>query len=116
METTFIIKKAQPEHLNDIMEIENHCFAEDSFSRKQMAYLMSKAQGVFYIVCSHQKVVAYISLVSRSNTSNLRIYSVAVHPLARGNGFGQILIEKSIEYASILGCKSITLEDRKSVV
>ncbi len=110
MNTGYTIEKADLSRLGRIMEIENACFAEDSFSRRQMAYLISKAKGIFYVICRNNTVAAYISLISRSGSPNLRIYSVAVHPDERGAGLGQALIEKSTEYALSNELKSITLE------
>lgn len=118
METEFVITPALPEHLNGIMEIETLCFAEEAFSRRQMAYLISKAKGAFYVICSKlqhascntPQVVSYISLVSRSNASNLRIYSLAVHPCAREHHLATALLNKSVEYALSHNLRSITLE------
>lgn len=105
-----LIEQADLSHLGEIMEIENACFGPDSFSRRQMAYLISKAKGAFFVIREAGKVLAYISLVHRANASNLRIYSVAVHPSARGRGLAQALIHKSVEYAYATGLRSITLE------
>ncbi|MEG0518823.1 MAG: ribosomal protein S18-alanine N-acetyltransferase [Bacteroidales bacterium] len=110
MEREFVLAPAMPEHLTGIMEIETLCFAEEAFSRRQMAYLLSKAKGEFYVICHNQQVAAYISMVSRSNASNLRIYSIAVHPGARGHHLATALLDKSVEYARSHQLYSITLE------
>lgn len=110
MEREFVLTPAMPEHLNGIMEIETLCFAEEAFSRRQMAYLLSKAKGAFYVICRNQQVAAYISMVSRSNASNLRIYSIAVHPGSRGHHLATVLLDKSVEYALSHHLCSITLE------
>ncbi|MEG0890523.1 MAG: ribosomal protein S18-alanine N-acetyltransferase [Bacteroidales bacterium] len=110
MNTEFIVEKGRPEHLDAIMEIENACFAEDSFSRRQISYLISKAQGSCYVICKNKNVVAYVSFVYRSNASNLRMYSLAVHPLARRLNLGQMLMDTSIGYAVEHNYKSVTLE------
>ena len=110
MEPAIIIERANISHLGGIMEIENACFGPDSFSRRQMAYLLTRAKGVFYIICRNDKVAAYTSLVYRSNASNLRIYSIAVHPSERGKHLAQALMEKSIAFAGEKQLTSLTLE------
>jgi [ribosomal protein S18]-alanine N-acetyltransferase len=110
MEREFVLTPALPEHLAGIMEIENLCFAEEAFSRHQMAYLLLKAKGAFYVICRNQQIVAYICMISRSNASNLRIYSIAVHPGARGHHLATALLDKSVEYALSHQLSSITLE------
>lgn len=105
-----LIERGNISHLDGIMEIETTCFGPDSFSRRQMAYLLTRAKGIFYIIRRNEKVAAYISLVYRANASNLRIYSIAVHPSARGRHFARTLLEKSAGYAGERGLSSLTLE------
>lgn len=54
--------------------------------------------------------MAYISVVTNARTRNARIYSLAVHPEARGKQYGRILLEKSIEFARRKQLKAIHLE------
>lgn len=110
MEPDFVIERGNISHLDDIMEIENTCFGPDSFSRRQMAYLLTRAKGIFYIIRRKEKVAAYISLVYRSNASNLRIYSIAVHPSERGRHLAQALMDQSAAYAGEMQLSSLTLE------
>lgn len=110
MEPDVVIERGTLSHLDGIMEIENTCFGPDSFSRRQMAYLLTRAKGIFYIIRRREKVAAYISLVYRSNASNLRIYSIAVHPSERGRHFAQALMDKSAGYAGEMNLNSLTLE------
>ena len=55
-------------------------------------------------------MIAYSSLISNARTHNLRIYSIAVHPDARGRKLGQLLMEKAIGFARSYQLKKITLE------
>src|SRR5574344_359784 len=104
------VKKATSTDLDAVVAIENDCFADDRFSRRQLGYLITKAQGACFIISQNNSVKAYISVIYKNNTSNLRIYSIAVLPEARGRGFGQMLIDKSKTLAREQHCSKITLE------
>lgn len=104
------VKKATSTDLDAVVAIENDCFADDRFSRRQLGYLITKAQGACFIISQNNSVKAYISVIYKKNTSNLRIYSIAVLPEARGRGFGQMLIDKSKTFAREQHCSKITLE------
>lgn len=106
------IRKATLSDLNKILEIENICFENERFSRKQFIHLISKSKGIFFIAESNSSIVGYISLLQRSNAKNLRIYSIAVHPEARGQQIGQKFIEISKNIAKMEGLQYISLEVR----
>lgn len=110
MEKELEIRHAVRSDLDSILEIETICFGADSFSRKQFLYLITQAKGIFYVVTDKGKVIAYSSLISNARTHNLRIYSIAVHPDARGRKLGQLLMEKAIGFARSHQLKKITLE------
>lgn len=106
----YLIEKAKNHHLNDVVGIEKACFGADQFSRRQLAYLMTKAQGAFFVLSDAAHAVAYISLITRANSNVLRIYSVAVNPACQGQHFGQMLLDKSILFAKEKELKEISLE------
>ena len=110
MEKELEIRQAVRSDLDSIQEIETICFGADSSSRKQFLYLITQAKGIFYVVTDNEKVIAYSSLISNARTHNLRIYSIAVHPDARGRKLGQLLMEKAIGFARSYQLKKITLE------
>ena len=110
MEKELEIRQAVRSDLDSILEIETICFGPDSFSRRQLLYLITQAKGIFYVVTDKEKVIAYSSLISNARTHNLRIYSIAVHPDARGRKLGQLLMKKAIGFARSHQLKKITLE------
>lgn len=110
MEKEIQIAQATPADLDAIVETEHVCFDSDCFTRRQFAYLVSRAKGVFYVIREEGKIIAYISLLSNARTRNLRIYSIAVRPEARGRKLGQLLIDRCIGYATENQLKAITLE------
>ena len=114
METAITIREGLLCDLPDILEMEQLCFAEDSFTRTQFIYLMKKGKGAFFVVQTGDKVVAYLSLSFNARTRILRIYSIAVHPDCRGLKIGQRLMDKTIEYATECNAGKITLEVKVS--
>ena len=110
MDKEIVVRQAVITDLDRITDIENICFGEDRFSRKQFRYLIARSKGIFYVIEHEGNVIAYISLLSNVRTHNLRIYSVAVHPDARGKRLGQLLMDKTLEFARSHQLQKITLE------
>ena len=105
-----VVRKAQQADISAILEIEWECFREDSFSKEQFAYLISRSKGTFYVMMEADRVIAYVSLLFHGGTRYLRIYSIAVHPDYRGRGLGQILMDQTIQTAGECKATKITLE------
>lgn len=105
-----VVRKAQQADIPAILEIEWECFREDSFSKEQFAYLISRSKGTFYVMMEADRVIAYVSLLFHGGTRYLRIYSIAVHPDYRGRGLGQVLMDQTIQTAGECKAAKITLE------
>lgn len=109
MEDLFI-REALSQDLQEIYEIEQACFGEEQFSLHQLRYLITKAKGCFWVVESNQHVIAYVCFLSHALRSNLRLYSIAVHPDRKGEGIATLLLDKGLVYARKMNYKSMTLE------
>ena len=105
-----IVRKAQQADIPAILEIEWECFREDSFSKEQFAYLISRSKGIFYVMMEADRVIAYVSLLFHGGTRYLRIYSIAVHPDYRGRELGQVLMDQTIQTAG--ECKAASESDQ----
>ncbi|EKU92726.1 ribosomal protein S18-alanine N-acetyltransferase [Bacteroides oleiciplenus] len=110
MKREFGFRLATVADISSIMEIELICFGQDSFSKRQFIYLISRAQGRFLVVESQGKIAGYLSLLINKRAHSLRIYSLAVHPVFRGKGVGQLLIERAVAVAYKKSLGKITLE------
>ena len=106
MEQTVHLRKANLRDIPAILEIEQECFREDSFSREQFAYLIGRSKGTFYVVVEQELIIAYISLLLHAGTHYLRKYSIAF----RGRKLGQLLMEQTIATAHDCKAAKITLE------
>lgn len=110
MKTGIEIRPAVPSDLGQIERIERESFGDDAFTRRQLAYLITRAKGAFFVALITGKTAGYLSLLERSRFANMRIYSVATAPEARGLGIGQVLLDKAIEHARERNVREITLE------
>ena len=110
MEPAFTLRSATTGDIPSIMEIEQLCFNQDSFSGKQFAYLITRAKGYFDVAEYQGRIVGYLSTLINKRACSLRIYSVAVHPDFRGKGGGQRLISRAADITHKEGLKKITLE------
>lgn len=106
----YILRQAMMADIPAIIAIEQLCFADDSFSRRQFAYLIGHAKGWFYVIEYQGRIAGYISLLINARTNYLRIYSIAVHPENRGMGLGQKLLFQTLEIARENKLRIITLE------
>ena len=98
------IRPATAGDLDAVECVERRSFPEgEAFTRRQLRYLLTHAQGASYAATRDGAVVGYISLLMRRTAQNLRIYSVAVDPAARGCGAGQALLDAAIALARRLG-------------
>ncbi|UVV59420.1 GNAT family N-acetyltransferase [Bacteroides thetaiotaomicron] len=114
MEPTIHLRQAKVGDIPAILEIEQECFQEDSFSREQFVYLICRSKRD--LLCGggtgadDRLCLIIVSCVTRY----LRIYSIAVHPDCRGRKLGQLLMERTIETAFDCRAVKITLEVKES--
>lgn len=110
MKTKIEIRRAVLSDLNEIVRIERESFGADAFTRRQLAYLLVWAKGACFVAATAGRTAGYLSLLERARYADLRLYSVAVAPEARGVGIGQALLDRAVEYAAERGFREITLE------
>ncbi len=112
MKPAIILKQASSEALDEVMEIENTCFGADAFSRRQIAYLITRAKGIFFIAEYNGMTAGYLSFIISRRHHTGRIYSVAVAPGHRGLGLADTLMDKTIAYAKEQNLRAVFLEVR----
>jgi ribosomal-protein-alanine acetyltransferase len=98
--------------IKDVLEIENSSFSSERFSKSQFNYLLFKAKAEFKVIKINDSARAYLILLFRNNCKGLRIYSIAVHPQARGLGLASKLLEFTDNYANKNKFTHIHLEVR----
>ena len=86
MEPTIHLRQAKAGDIPAILEIEQECFQEDSFSREQFVYLICRSKGTFYVVVEQLlmertietaldcRAVKITLEVKESNTPAIKLY------------------------------------------
>jgi ribosomal protein S18 acetylase RimI-like enzyme len=106
------IRKALISDLKEIVEIEYASFDVDSFSKRQFKYLLMHA--IFYIAENNKQILGYYILLTKKRSKKIRLYSIAVHPNARGKNVGQVLMHHLINVAKEMHYPCISLEVREN--
>jgi len=110
MNKNVIIRTANTADLQSINRLEQICFHQESFSGRQLRYLVSRAKADFLVVEEEKQLAAFIVLLKRITSKGLRIYSIAVSPASRGKGFARLLINDAEERARLNGKQYLSLE------
>lgn len=90
------LRVAQPGDLDGILALEQAAFPpEDCFPRRSWRGLLVTPSALCMVVDEH-RVIGSIAWLLRSTSTLARMYSLAVHPDARGRGLGRRLVAESL--------------------
>lgn len=90
------LRVAKAGDLDGILALEQAAFPpEDCFPRRSWRRLLVTPSALCLVV-DERKVIASIAWLLRSTSSLARMYSLAVHPDARGRGLGRLLVAESL--------------------
>ncbi len=107
-----LIRRARLSDLDSIVRLENLSFEFDLFSRKHYHYLLTKANSVALVMERGNRLISSAVLLFRRNAGNAHLYTIAVHPAARGRGYGARMLAACEKAARRRDCSSLTLEVR----
>lgn len=107
-----MIRRATLDDLDDLELLESS-FPGDRISRQSFRHLLSKGHADIFILEENGSTLANIVLLYRKGFHSARLYSLVVHPLARGRGLAKQLLEVAEAAARARGCVSIRLELRE---
>lgn len=111
-----LIRPASLRDLDVLVRLEEACFphAEDRFSRRRIRGLLLNRRAPVLIYEHNGRAMGNAVGLIRQHTSGVsaRIYSVAVHPQARGLGAGRRLAEALLTRFSEAGARRTYLEVR----
>ncbi|MBY4677472.1 GNAT family N-acetyltransferase/peptidase C39 family protein [Marinobacterium arenosum] len=109
-------RPAQSSDVDRLVALENLCFDNDRLSRRSFQRLVKQQHSLILLAEQDQqnerekRVLGYILILYRSNTSLARLYSLAVDPQARGLGIAAELIHRAEQFAEQHGCAFMRLE------
>ncbi|MFZ3382518.1 MAG: GNAT family N-acetyltransferase, partial [Candidatus Methanoperedens sp.] len=92
------------------MSLENICFKEETFHRRQLHYLLLKAKSIVLVTEIDGNIIGSMIILLRKNILNARIYSFNVHPEHRRKRIASSLMETAFDILEKKGYKKITLE------
>lgn len=107
-----MIRAANPEDLNALVDLENRCFVLDRLTRRNFRYMLTKANAAMLVVDREGVLAGYVLVLFHAGTSLARMYSLAVDDQYRGTGIGAALIEAAEAAALKHGCVYMRLEVR----
>lgn len=113
-----IIRRATPEDIPALVQIEARSFAGDRLVRRRFRYLLTSAHALILVdavragAATQAPLRGYVLLLFRANSPIARIYSIATHPDYLGRGVASTLVNAAERFAREHGCGSGRLEVR----
>lgn len=106
-------RQAERDDLDALLQIEQQSFRSDLLSRRQLRYLLTRANAFTLLAASGSTVVGYCIYLTPALPRPARLYSLAVSPAFRGRGIASTLIKKVLDHSRRLGYAHCRLEVRK---
>lgn len=108
------LRRAIVEDLDALVELEQGAFSDDRLTRRQLRYLLTRAQAAALVAETPAgNVVGYVLVLFSRASAHARVYSIAVTDGARGRGLGRSLIAAAEQASEDNDCVSIRLEVRR---
>ncbi|MEX1221103.1 MAG: GNAT family N-acetyltransferase [Idiomarina sp.] len=104
------IRLGSPADAGLLTELEAKCFDYSRIGKRSFQRLLASQSAHIHLVTNQQTLLGYSLLLTRSNSTNWRLYSIAIAPEARGQGVAKALMQHIIEYARKLQAQSMSLE------
>ncbi len=112
MTETIDIRAARVKDLKALAAIEKDVFPGDRLSPRSFRELIKKKSAKIVVAMLADEIAGYALILFRKTTSVARLYSVAVSPMARGQGIAKELIAAAEEEARKRGAIFMRLEVR----
>ncbi|MCG3138269.1 MAG: Mycothiol acetyltransferase [Phycisphaerae bacterium] len=111
------LRRATIADLPALQQLEQLCFSTptESFHRRQIRNLIRNPRAQVWVASHGTNIRAWsVGLLRRHKTGlSGRLYAVAVHPAARGQHVGQLLVEYTLEQMINQGTRRIYLQVRE---
>jgi ribosomal protein S18 acetylase RimI-like enzyme len=91
------VRSARPADLSAIVALEIAAFPpEDRFPRRAWRRLLTVDSAICLVVAEQAVVLGSVAWLLRAGSGLARMYSLAVHPDARGRGLARLLVAASL--------------------
>ncbi len=96
-----VLRRAERADVPALLEIETSCFQSDRLSRRSFQRWIASPHGILLLAETEQDVLGYGLVWCLKGTLLARMYSLAVHPDARGMGLaGRLMVELEAQAAA----------------
>lgn len=107
------VRSAELSDLGDLVALEKHSFSSDRLSRAQFRrHLDSDSAKVLLASTGPHRFLGTAVVFFRKRCSVARLYSIATHHAARGQGVGSVLLDAAEHLARRRRCRALRLEVR----
>ena len=106
------IRPATRNDLDGLLDLESQCFTSDKMHRRNFQALLTKSTVDILVAEVKNKIIGCVIVLYRKNSTQARMYSLAVLPLYRRSGIAQKLCAALEKQASKRKCTSVVLEVR----
>lgn len=106
-----IIRKAENKDVSSIFQLENSCFI-DFWSEKTIKESMENTNYHYFVLEENDEVLGYFSVLCIEQ--EVELLRIAVSKTHRNKGYGQLLMNKLLEFSKEKGADKIFLEVRAS--
>jgi [ribosomal protein S18]-alanine N-acetyltransferase len=113
--TTWQLRRATPDDLDAIMQIEDAVFTPDAWSRDSMRHELGLRDGYYLVafpVGRPEQIDAYAGLFAPLRAPSADVQTIAVAEHARRGGLGRVLMTQMIAEARSRGAEEVFLEVR----
>ncbi|SDX13916.1 ribosomal protein S18-alanine N-acetyltransferase [Marinobacter mobilis] len=107
------IRPALRSDLDALTQLESQLFTSDQISRRSFRRFISMPRDRLLVAMRDQELIGYCLVFMHAATRLARIYSIGVHPDARGHGVGESLLHEAEALARQDGRIVMRLEVRK---
>ncbi len=98
-----------------LVQLEETCFETDRLSRRSFHHMLTKAKASLFVAETADApgvILGYGIVLFHLGTALARLYSLAVHPEARGRGAGVQLLDRAEAETRTHDCVALRLEVR----
>lgn len=107
------VRSAELSDLDDLVALEEHSFTSDRLSRAQFRrHLDSDSAKVLVASTGPHRFLGTAVVFFRKRSGVARLYSIATHHAARGQGVGSVLLDAIEHLARRRQCRVLRLEVR----
>lgn len=105
-----IWRPAELRDLPELLRLEAESFSGDRLSRRSLRRLLQSPTALCLVVEGNDHLAGYALWLYRRNSTQVRLYSIAVDSRSQGQGVASALLTAGTRLAKRRGCERMALE------